>query len=326
MIKKSLSGALLLLALNSLTACEDHRNSPNAAFPERINFTAQQQYPEGIAYSSTLNGFVITSLTQGKLGVVQTDGQYTDLVSPPELVSGVGVKVADGRILVCNSDNGVSTKSSPATVRKLAQLLVFNATTRQLERQTDLGGLLPNASHFVNDLAIAPDGTVYVTDSASPVIYRITPAGQASILVRDDIRFFSPAFGLNGIVYHPDGFLIVANTGQGKLYKVDLNNGNSISEVGGISNLPGDGLTLVNNTDLYVVTGSGTRVAQVRSTDGFMMASIVKTDGSGYAGATTSTFANGQIYTLNARINEIGAAMGDRTKLQSNEYSIQRFR
>ena len=320
MLKKSLSGALLLVALNSLTACEDHRDSPNAAFPERINFVAQRQYPEGVAYSSTLNGFVITSLTQGKLGLVQTNGQYTDLITPPELVSGVGVKVANGKILVCNGDRGFSTKSTPQTTMKLAQLLVFDATTRQLERQIDLGSLLPNANHFPNDIALNPDGTVYVTDSFAPVIYRITSTGQASILVQDAVRFSSPAFGLNGIVYHPDGYLIVANTGQGKLYKVDLANGNAISEVGNISNLPGDGLLLVGKADLYVVTGSGTRVAQVRSTDGFATASVIKTDDAGYTGATTNTYVNGQIYTLNARINEASATG------QASDYSIQRFR
>ena len=321
-----LLSTLCIAATCSLTACEDHRLSPNAPFPERINFTANRQYPEGIAYSAQLNGFVVTSLTQGKLGVVNTDGLYTDFVTPPELVAGVGVKVADGRILVCNGDMGVSSKSSPQTTLKLAQLLVFNINTRQLERQIDLGGLLPNEKHFPNDIAINPDGTVYVTDSFSPVIYRITSGGQASILVRDDARFSSSSFGLNGIVYHPDGYLIVANTGAGKLYKVALKNNNAISEVGGISNLPGDGLVLVGNTDLYVVTGGGSRVAQVRSTDGFATATVAKTDVSGYDQATTNTYVNGQIYTLNARIGEISAAMGNPALLQSNEYSIQRFR
>jgi hypothetical protein len=35
---------------------------------------------------------------------------------------------------------------------------------------------------------------------------------------------------------------------------------------------------------------------------------------------------NNQIFTLNGRIGEVGAAMGDRSKLQSNDYSIQRFK
>lgn len=309
-----------------LVACEDHRNSPNASFPERINFMAQRQYPEGIAYSAQLDKFVISSVTQGKIGTVGTDGRYADLLSDPGLISVNGIKVAGDRLLATNNDQGASDKSTSQTIRQTAELFVFNITTRQLERRIDLDDLLPAADpNFANDLALAPDGTVYVTDSFSPVIYKVTSTGQASVSVRDDVRFSSPTFGLNGIVYHPNGYLIVANTGQSKLYKVDLQNGNVVTEVTGTGALPGDGLTLLNN-DLYVVTGNGSRVAQVHSNDNWQTATVVKIDANGYSQATTNVAVNNQIFTINARIGEIGAAMGDRSKLQSNEYSIQRFR
>ena len=325
-MKKSwMLGVLLIATYSWLTACQDHRDSPNASFPERINFKAQRQYPEGIAYSSQLGKFLVTSLTQGKIGTVDTDGRYEDLLTAPELISGQGVRATDRYVFVCVSDQGISTKSTPQTAFKTAKLLIFNIASRQLERQVDLASLLPNARHLANDLALLPDGTTYVTDSFSPVIYKVTPDGQPSILVNDP-RFASATFGLNGIVYHPDGYLIVAHTSAGKLYKVDLKNGNAISEVGGLGNLPGDGLTLVNGTDLYVVTGNGSRVAQVRSSDNWQTASVIKTDENGYFQATTNVYVNQQIYTLNARIGEVGAAMGDATKLQSNDYSIQRFR
>ncbi len=322
---KLLPGLLLGASLFTFTSCEDHRLSPDASFPERIEFFAERQYPEGIAYSQKLDRFIITSLTQGKIGMVSTDGKYEDLVSDPALISGVGVKVADNRIFVANSDNGVSSKSTPATAAQTAELLVFNIDSRSLERRVDLDDLLPGARHFANDLALSPDGTVYITDSFSPVIYKVTADGTASILVRDDVLFSSPMFGLNGIVYHPDGYLIVANTGAGKLFKVDLKNGNAITEVMGISSLPGDGLTLVGTSDLYVVTG-GNKVALLRSSDNFVNARVADSQTDGYAQSTTSTYVNGQIFTLNARIGEINAAMGDRSKLTSNTYSIQRYK
>lgn len=299
-----------------LTACEDHRDSPNANFPERIDFVAERQYPEGIAYSSQLAKFLVTSIPLGKIGTVGTDGRYADLLTAPELIAGIGMKVAGNRVFVCNSDQGRSVRSTTATTRQLAELLVFNLTTGQLERRTDLDDLLPAADpNFANDVTLAPDGTAYVTDSFSPVIYKVAPDGTASILVRDDAKLGSPGFGLNGIVYHPGGYLIVANTGQSKLYKVDLQNGNAITEITGTGALPGDGLALLNG-DLYVVTG-GNRVAQVRSTDNWQTASIVKFDATGYLGATTSVAVNNQIYTLNARIGETGNA---------RDFSIQRFR
>jgi sugar lactone lactonase YvrE len=323
---KILSLSLLLAIAYSLTSCEDHRNSPNASFPERINFVAERQYPEGMTYSGQLDRFLVSSITQGKVGAVSTTGQYSDLVTAPELISAMGMKVGQGKLFVCNGDQGVSTKSSPQTTRQTAELLVFDIASRQLERRTVLHTLIPaEQPNLANDVTLAPDGTAYVTDSFSPVIYKVTRDGQASVLLRDDVRFTSPTFGLNGIVYHPNGYLIVANTGQSKLYKVDLQNNNAVSEVTGTGALPGDGLMLLNN-DLYVVTGGGTRVAQVRSTDNWQTASIVKTDENGYSMATTNVAVNGRIYTLNARIGEISAAMGDASKLQSRDYSIQQFR
>ncbi|MDB5239914.1 MAG: gluconolaconase [Spirosoma sp.] len=316
MVKSKILGLLLVATTYGLMSCEDHPSSPNAMFPERINFVAQRQYPEGIAYSSLLTKFLVTSIPLGKIGTVDTDGRYEDLLTAPELIAAIGMKVAGNRVFVCNSDQGASVRSTLATARQTAELLVFNLTTRQLERRTDLDALLPaEAPNFANDVTLAPDGTAYVTDSFSPVIYKVTPDGTASILVKDDVRFSSPTFGLNGIVYHPNGYLIVANTGQGKLYKVDLRNGNAVSEVVGTGALPGDGLTLLHG-DLYVVTG-GNRVAQVRSSDNWQTASIVKFDASGYLGATTSVAVNNQIYTLNARIGEAGNAQ---------DFSIQRFR
>ncbi|WP_420147733.1 gluconolaconase [Spirosoma sp.] len=308
--------ALSVVVGVGLTACEDHVQSPNAPFPERIDFVAERQYPEGIAYSSKLAKFLITSIPLGKIGTVTTDGKYEDLLTAPELISGIGMKVAGDRVFVCVGDQGRSIKSTPESIRQTAELLVFNLNTRALERRTDLDALIPAAEpNFANDVTLAPDGTAYVTDSFSPVIYEVMPDGTASVLIRDNVRFASATFGLNGIVYHPNGYLIVANTGQGKLYKVDLGNGNAVSEITGTGALPGDGLTLLNG-DLYVVTG-GSRVAQVRSTDNWQTASIVKFDASGYTGATTSVAVNNQIYTLNARIGENASA---------RDFSIQRFR
>ncbi|WP_018618560.1 gluconolaconase [Spirosoma luteum] len=322
MKSKYIPYSLLLLSATGLIACEDHRDSPNAPFPERIEFVAERQYPEGIAYSSQLAKFLVTSIPLGKIGTVATDGRYQDLLTDPGFIAGIGMKVAGDRVFVCNSDQGRSVRSTPATTRQLAELLVFNLNTRQLERRTDLDALLPEAEpNFANDVTLAPDGTAYVTDSFSPVIYKVTPNGAPSILLRDNVRFASMTFGLNGIVYHPNNFLIVANTGQGKLFKVDLANGNAVSEIivantSPVANsLPGDGLTLFNN-DLYVVTG-GNRVAQVRTADNWQTASVVKYDASGYVGATTSVAVNAQVYTLNARIGQTG---------NDQNFSIQRFR
>jgi hypothetical protein len=73
------------------------------------------------------------------------------------------------------------------------------------------------------DIAVAPDGTAYVTDSVSDAVLRVDVAGHASVLVRDP-RFFNPTtpagFGLNGIVWHPGGYLLVVKSRGGQLYRI----------------------------------------------------------------------------------------------------------
>ena len=88
----------------------------------------------------------------------------------------------------------------------------------------------------------------------------------------------------------------------------------------------GDGMVLYNN-DLYVVNGRN-KVSQVRSTDGWQTASLVKTDSVGYSQATTNVLVNDKIYTINARIEEVSAAVAAKNPalLQANAYSIQQFK
>lgn len=312
-----------LLSL-TLTACQDEVNQPaTPTFPDRLAFVSDRLYPEGITYSPQLGQFLVSSLTQGKVGTVDMNGTYADFVSDPQLIGSVGMKVRNGKLYVCNGDQGVSIKSTSQSPFMTAGLFVFDIATKQVERRINLAALLPAGQrHFANDIAFDAQGNTYVTDSFSPVIYKVTPDGIASVFLTDS-RFSSSSFGLNGIVFHPNGYLLVANTGAAKLYKVDLQNGNAISEVGGIA-VGGDGLVLIGN-DIYIVNGMN-QVTQFRSTDNFQTAMAVKTDAVGYDQATTNTEVNGQVYTLNARIGEISAAGGNPALLQSRDYSIVRFK
>lgn len=320
----------LLVSMCTLAAC----NTPDAVFDapvlaERILFSADRQYPEGITYSASIDKFLISSLTQGKIGTVDQSGRYVDLIADNQMISSVGMKIYNGKLYVCHGDLGISTKSKPETALKTAGLFVYDLATGQNVKRVDLTKvrLLPNSDHYANDMAFDNQGNVYVTDSFAPVIYKV-PADttQPSLLV--NVPFFAnaPGFNLNGIVYHPDNYLIVVKSNDGKLFRIDLGDANQVKEITGV-NLPnGDGMVLYNN-DLYVVNGRN-KVTQLRSTDGWSTASIVKTDSVGYDQATTNTVVNGKIYTLNARINEVNAAVMAKNPslLTARDYSIQQFK
>jgi len=325
----SWAATLLVTTSCSLSSCnigDDNLLAPD--YGDRVTFESARQYPEGIAYSPVLNRFLVTSITQGKVGSVDKKGNYTDLFTDSQLISAIGVKELNGKVYVCNGDQGVSSKSTAQSKLKTAGLFVYNMATNQVERRTDLAALLPTTQHFANDVALDSQGVAYITDSFSPVVYRVGADGQASILVNDPK--FAPAtgqFGLNGIVYHPDNYLIVAKAGTGQLFKINLAINNAITQITGFPALTGaDGMTLIGN-ELYVVNGQN-KVTHARSSDGWATASVVKTDEVGYEQATTNTVYNNQIYTLNARIGEVSAAAtsGNPASLTASSYSIQRFK
>ncbi|GAB4015902.1 SMP-30/gluconolactonase/LRE family protein [Spirosoma migulaei] len=296
--------------------------------PQRIEFSANRQYPEGIAYSPTLDLFLISSITQGKIGTVDQMGRYADLITDDkQLISSIGMKVRGSLLYVCNGDQGVSDKSTEHTALKTAGLFIYDLSTKQNVRRVNLAALLPNENHFANDIAFDAAGSAYVTDSYAPVVYKI-PADTAQSVTIINSPLFAGVEGinLNGIVYHPDNYLIVVKSNEGKLFKIDLTNTNTITEITGV-NLPGGDGMLVYNNDLYVVNGRN-QVSQIRSSDGWKTASLVKVDTVGYEDATTNVLVNDKVYTLNARIGEVSAAATakDTSQLQASGYSIQQFK
>ncbi len=325
-------GWMALIMMAGLAAC----NTPDpelidTTFPDRIAFTANRQYPEGIAYAPTLDKFLVSSLTQGKIGSVDRNGVYTDVVSDDSLIAAVGIKVRNGLLYVCNGDLGVSDKSTATSAMKTAGLFVYDLSTGRNVRRVNLASLLPTANHYANDIAFDNQGNAYITDSFAPVIYRVpADANQsASILVRKDSLFSGQSFNLNGIVYHPGNFLIVGKANEGKLFKVDLANPSSTTAVSPITlsaPLPScDGMLLYNN-ELYVVH-ERTKMARVTSSDDWKTATVARVDASGYQDATTNTEVNGSIYALNARISEVSAAATAKnpSSLTATAYSIKKF-
>ncbi|KAK4779268.1 hypothetical protein SAY86_006796 [Trapa natans] len=100
-------------------------------------------------------------------------------------------------------------------------------------------------------------------------MWKVSPEGELLSII------YKTLVGLNGIVYHPDGYLIVIPTLTGNLFKIDLANGNAvklINVVGGPLSF-GDGPELVSPTKLVVAGNPLGRL--VESSDGWESASLV---------------------------------------------------
>jgi hypothetical protein len=123
-------------------------------------------------------------------------------------------------------------------------LAMYDLRTGMRERLVPLGG-------SPNDVALAPSGVAYVTDTAGGVVYRVTPGRRVSTVVSDPR--LAPAYGANGIVWHPDGYLLVINYTTGRLYRVTHG---VLTEVRGPSLAGGDGMALRPDGTLIVVTNT----------------------------------------------------------------------
>lgn len=280
----------------------------SARADERINFTMPQLYAEGIGYNPVSNEFLVSSLHYGIIGAVSMDGKYRQWSRSggEQFMSSFGIKVdaPRGRVLVCVSDLGVGAKSTAASKHKFSGVAAYDIMTGQLRDFTNLARLLPNDEHFANDLTVDAEGNIYVTDSFAPVIYKIDTNNVASVAFNDS-RFGGEGIKLNGIVAHPDGYLLAVRMDSGDLYKFNLKT-KEITQVALPMPMPGgDGLLLDADNNLMLVQNDKGVVRRLHSTDGWKTASLTGSTQSPLSYPTTLTTVNGKAYVLEAKLPEL---------------------
>jgi sugar lactone lactonase YvrE len=286
-----------------------------------IEYKAPMAYPEGVAHDAKTGEFYVSSMRKGTVGAVKADGKYREFAKDPLLISSVGMHVdaERGRLLVCVSDPGVSLKTSPKTQKKLARLMAFDLKTGKRKSTVDLHTVGGDGQHFCNDIAVDGEGNVFVTDSFSPVIYKVDAAFKASVFAKDD-KFKGEGFGLNGIVHHKDGFLIVANSSTGTLWKVSEKDPTKIGRVEVAEKLSNaDGLVLTAAGELVVVQNADARVTRLKSTDGWNTAKVDKSVSTDKVFPTTAVEVDGKVYVNLSHLNELFA---DPTKAKTDGFSL----
>jgi sugar lactone lactonase YvrE len=284
-----------------------------AQIPSEVLVKSPGLYPEGLVYDNKTGDFYTTSVAEGKIVKVTKDGKTTVFAEDKDLVSTIGLEIDTkrNRLIVCNSDPGASIKTGDATKGKLAAVVFYNLRTGEREKYIDLAAIAPQGGHMANDVTMSENGDFYITDSFSPIIYKVTKKGKASILVNDN-RLAAPAgtFGLNGLVYHPDGFLIVAIYNGGKLFKVPLKNPSAIEEVQlRAKPFPTiDGVLLLNNKTIALacnnLTGANfpSAVYKLQTNDSWMSAETVGFFNTGDTFPTTLTKADGDVFVIYAKL------------------------
>ncbi|XP_031250374.1 uncharacterized protein LOC116108258 [Pistacia vera] len=184
---------------------------------------------------------------------------------------------------------------------KYSALAAYDLSTWKRLFLTQLSGPSDEKS-LADDAAVDEEGNAYVTDAKASKIWKVGVNGEFVSIIRSPLfiakDWYKNLVGLNGIVYHPNGFLIVIHTFSGNLFKIETGKGEEIKLIkveGGPLSF-GDGMELLSPTKL-VVAGNHPSARLVESSDGWETASVVaKFSGPAHRLASAATVKDGQVY------------------------------
>jgi sugar lactone lactonase YvrE len=106
-------------------------------------------------------------------------------------------------------------------------------------------------SPWLNDLAVAPDGTIYASQTGTPDgktpmrIYKVTPAGQASVFLEG-----APLSLPNGVAIGNDGSIVVVNIGNAEV--MTFSAGGKLVKTEQAAQAGSDGLVIMRDGTKYV--------------------------------------------------------------------------
>ena len=284
-------------------------------------------YPETIEYDAKRGRFVLGSIREGAIYAVDGQGRATRVIDDPRLCSVLGIAIDRARdwLWVVDADLGSSSKPSLAGPKHLAAVAIYELGTGKPVNYIDLAPLLAGP-HLLNGLALDATGTAYVTDSFSPAIYQVSAAGRARVFLRS-AEFMGDGINLNGLVVHPDGYLLVIKKSDGSLFRVPLADPARFSKVNGVKVVAGDGVTLIGKNQLVVIANqvpgfASNRAYSLSSSDGWRSASVRATYAFENVYPTTGVLREGTLYAVYSQLNQLIQASSEQKALLRVEATI----
>lgn len=218
--------------------------------------------PEGIAHDGASRSFFVGSVAKKKVLRVDEDGTVSDFAGPDALLDPVlGVAVdAPRRVLYAVATSALTEEGRKA--RRNAVVAFDIDSRRMLQRYA-----VPQAQQL-NDVAIAPGGRVFASDSASGAIYEIAVKGPGP---SRELVPPGKVGGSNGLAASPDGRrlfvahstgLAIVDIASGELKRVANETRESVAAIDGLYEWQGQ-LVGVQN-----VTNPGRVIIATLSRDG----------------------------------------------------------
>jgi hypothetical protein len=252
--------------------------------------------PEGIAFDEATETIYVSSTYKRKIIAIDRDGNARDFITgaQDDIKSVIGMEVDEKRNCVwavsCEAADVLPLKNSNEK-KWTSSVYQFGLNDGKLIKKYSLN----RDSVFLNDLTVADDGIVYVTESIKKGIYVLRPEVDTLQLF---MEIGLPYQFINGVCFtDKPGFLFVAST-EGIL-KIDLSNKtySLLPETSSLKALDIDGLAFWDN---YLIAHQSTAV--VRFYLSATRDSIVRADtansGAEFDASTTGEVAKGNYYFI----------------------------
>jgi sugar lactone lactonase YvrE len=166
------------------------------------------QVPESVYYDvkgdyylvSNINGKPTDVDDNGYISKVATDGTVVDL------------KWIDGRAksVILSAPKGMAVVGDTLYVTDITAVRMFDRATGRPAGAVEIPG-----AQFANDLAAAPDGSIYVSDMNTNKVHRIAPDGSLTTFASGP-DLVQP----NGLAVTPEGTVVVAAMGAPEVFSL----------------------------------------------------------------------------------------------------------
>jgi sugar lactone lactonase YvrE len=243
-------------------------------------------FPEGVAFQPSSGAFFVSSTGDGTIFRGHVSEPMTEVFlagGQDGRTTAIGLEVDDTRLYVVGGTTG--------------RIFVYDTKTR-----AKLASFETGAGGFLNDVATTKSGDAFVTDSARPILWRVSAdltTLEPWLNLTGTPAAYTTGFNLNGIVATPDGkYLIVAKSNTSQLFRIDLET-KAVVEITTDEPTGGDGLQLQGHT-LYAIAGGA--IVEVRLSGGYSSGDVVsRTTDPSFRSPTTNAIARGRMLVVNSQ-------------------------
>ncbi len=173
----------------------------------------------------------------------------------------LGSDIVNGVLYLADRDGGLRTVVVSGTDLAAGPNTPQVSVVRKFDMETGrpMGEVRVESATGFNDIEVAEDGTIYGTVSgAQGHVYRITPAGEASVFIPTGAPLASP----NGVALDPDGNIVIVNSGDDGVLTYDRSGRLILTERAA---QPGsDGIVVMPDGTKYVSSVQNGGVSRIR--------------------------------------------------------------